>query len=195
MAQDKPGIEHSNDSDLRMVEKYRTSGDLEILGALFEQYMHLVYGVCLKYFKDRDKSQDAVMSIFEKLIIEMEKHQLENFKSWLYVLTKNYCLMQLRSESSERQKKIKLIQDDRSFMESSYELHPIDKENGISDKALEDCIENLKEEQMRCIRLFYYENNCYSEIADQLKMDEKKVKSHLQNAKRNLKICLESGNE
>ena len=183
------------DSDLNLIEKYRHSGDLEILGLLFERYMHLVYGVCLKYFKDRDTSQDAVMSIFEKLITELEKHSVSNFKSWLYVLTRNYCLMQLRAESSEKSKKEKMIKDNSSFMENSFELHPIDKENGISDKALEDCIKSLKEEQMKCILMFYYENISYREIAEQLKMDELKVKSHLQNAKRNLKICLESGNE
>jgi len=188
-------IEYNSDADHRLLEKYRSSGDLEILGILFGKYMDLVYGVCLKYFKNRDKSQDAVMSIFEKLIIELGKHQVENFKSWLYVLTKNYCLMQLRSDSSEKQKNIKMFQDNNSFMENAYELHPIDKDNGISDKALEDCIENLKEDQMKCIRLFYYENRCYREIAEKLKMDENMVKSHLQNAKRNLKICLESGNE
>ena len=103
--------------------------------------------------------------------------------------------MQLRSDSNEKQKKLKMMQDNNSFMENIYELHPIDKDNGISDKALEDCIKNLKEDQMKCVRLFYYDNRCYREIADQLKMDELMVKSHLQNAKRNLKICLESGNE
>ena len=80
-------------------------------------------------------------------------------------------------------------------MENSYELHPIDKDSGIDDQLLEDCIKRLKDEQMQCIRLFYYEKRCYQEIADLLSVDEKKVKSHLQNAKRNLKICLEESNE
>jgi RNA polymerase sigma-70 factor (ECF subfamily) len=189
------GIENNNRADLKLLDKYYASGDLTILGKLFEKYMHLVYGVCLKYLKDRNESQDAVMSVFEKLVVELEKHKVDNFKSWLYVLTKNYCLMQLRSAVSERKKEAGFIKDNISFMENMYEMHPIDRENGISDKALEDCINKLKEEQMNCIMLFYYENRCYREIADTLEMDEARVKSHLQNAKRNLKICLESGNE
>ncbi len=66
--------------------------------------MHLVYGVCLKYLKDREESKDAVMQIFEKLIIEIPKHNIENFRSWLHVVTKNYCLMQLRSDKSENER-------------------------------------------------------------------------------------------
>ena len=66
--------------------------------------MHLVYGVCLKYLKEREESKDAVMQIFEKLIVEIPKHNIENFSSWLHVVTKNYCLMQLRSDKSQSEK-------------------------------------------------------------------------------------------
>ena len=62
---------------------------------------------------------------------------------------------------------------------------------GCLDIALENCIEKLKGEQKKCIQQFYFENKCYNEIARNLLLDEKKVKSHLQNAKRNLKLCLE----
>jgi RNA polymerase sigma-70 factor (ECF subfamily) len=145
------GKENNNRSDLKLLNKYYTSGDLTILGKLFEKYMHLVYGVCLKYLKDRNESQDAVMSIFEKLVVELEKHRVDNFKSWLYVLTKNYCLMQLRTAVKERKKEAGFIKDNISFMENICELHPIDRGNGISDKALEDCIKKLKQEQLKCI--------------------------------------------
>ena len=184
-----------NLSDKEMLERYNRSGDLDILGVLYKRYMPLVYGVCLKYFKDRDDSQDAVIGIFEKLITEMAKHKVENFKSWLYVLTKNYCLMQLRSARSESIKLKAMKAETIAFMENGEELHPIDEDSIVSDKALEDCIKKLKADQMKCVRLFYYESRCYREISEELKLDESKVKSHLQNAKRNLKICLESGNE
>lgn len=185
------GKSDRDESDMRMLENYLASGDLEVLGTLYSEYMHLVYGVSLKYFKDRDESQDAVIGIFEKLIVEIRKHKIENFRAWLYVMTKNWCLMKLRSDKAERSRIRKMYDEETLFMENSYELHPIDKESGIDDQLLEDCINRLKDEQMQCIRLFYFEKRCYREIADRLRMDEKKVKSHLQNAKRNLKICLE----
>jgi RNA polymerase sigma-70 factor, ECF subfamily len=182
-------------SDAELLDEFRSGNDPVVLGELYSDYMHLVYGVCLKYLKDRDESKDAVMQIFEKLLTEIPRHNIENFRSWLHVVTKNHCLMQLRARKSHDEKLGEWAADSIVFMENEEELHPIDGDSSEIDKALEDCIEKLREEQKHCIRLFYYENNCYSEIAIKLGLDEKKVKSHLQNGKRNLKICLEEKNE
>ncbi len=180
-------------SDGELLADYQNSRDMEILGELYQRYMHLVYGVCLKYFGEREKSKDAVIQIFEKLVIEVEKHEISNFKSWLFVVSKNHCLMELRKTKSG---KTLLISDEREmavFMEKEPELHPIDKEpEEINEKALNDCIERLKEEHKQCVRLFYFENKSYREIGSVLNLEEKKVKSFIQNGKRNLKICLES---
>jgi RNA polymerase sigma-70 factor, ECF subfamily len=180
--------------DEDLIAEFSSTRDPEILGELYSGYMHLVYGVCLKYLKDRNEAMDAVMEIFEKLITEVPKHNIENFRSWLHVVTKNYCLMQIRSEKSKDEKMGEWINDQLIFMENSPEMHPIDDEEQGMEKALEECIERLKDEQRACINLFYYENRCYNEIAESLGLDEKKVKSHLQNGKRNLKLCLEDKN-
>jgi RNA polymerase sigma-70 factor (ECF subfamily) len=177
--------------DEELISKFTLTGNLEVLGELYSGYMHLVYGVCLKYLKDRDESQDAVMQIFEKLITEIPKHKIENFRSWLHVVAKNYCLMQLRSEKTNIEKFNQWINDPSVFMETGQVLHPIDNDEPDLEKGLADCIERLKEEQKECIRQFYFENRCYNEIAVNMRLDEKKVKSHLQNAKINLKLCLE----
>ncbi len=184
---------HQKKSDEELLEKFKLSGNLDLLGELYARYMHLVYGVGLKYFKDRDEAQDVVMNVFEKLIVELPKQKVQNFKSWLYVITKNHCLMELRSRKS-KDHKLEGLKIEQEFMESSDEIHPIDREDDSIDKALKDCIEKLKSEQKQCIELFYYKKLCYQELAETLKLDEKKVKSYLQNGKRNLKICLEDKN-
>ena len=180
-------------SDEELLGKFRLSGNLDLLGELFARHMHLVYGVSLKYFKDRDEAQDAVMNIFEKLITDLPKHKVQNFKSWLYVLTKNHCLMEIRSRKST-DRKLEGLKIEQEFMESADEMHPIDREDNSIEDALKNCIEKLKSEQKQCIELFYYKKLCYQEVAEKLNMDEKKVKSYLQNGKRNLKICLEGKN-
>ena len=182
-------------TDAELIEAFTLSGDLEILGQLYADYMHLVYGVCLKYLKNREEAMDAVMQIFEKLIYEIPRHRIENFRSWLHVVTRNYCLMNIRSAKARTEKYNEWINDPGNFMENRYEPHPVDKDQEEMDKALADCIEKLKAEQKECIKLFYFENKCYNEIAKNLELDEKKVKSHLQNGKRNLKLCLEEKNE
>jgi len=179
------------DSDESMLKIYLKTRNMEVLGQLYSRYIHLVYGVCLKYFSDSDKSQDAVIDIFEKVLKEVERFEIANFKSWLYVITKNHCLMALRKEKTDRARTNEFLATE--FMESTTQLHPIDEVETVhSDKQLQDCIEKLKIEQRKCIELFYFENKCYKEIAASLDTSELKVKSGIQNGKRNLKICLES---
>ena len=190
------GKRHQNRSDEELLADFRTAGELVVLGELYLRYVHLIYGVCLKYLKNREEAMDGVMQIFEKLSVEIPKHNILNFRSWLHVVTKNYCLMQLRLEKSEKEKFSEWINDPTVFMETGTDMHPLDDEDYSEsiEGDLEDCIERLKEEQRICIRQFYYENRCYNEISGNLGLDEKKVKSHLQNGKRNLKICLEEKN-
>jgi RNA polymerase sigma-70 factor (ECF subfamily) len=177
-----------------LLEEYRNTGELKILGALYARYMSLVYGVCLKYLQNREDAGDAVMQIFEKLITEVNRHEIQNFRSWLYVLSKNFCLMKLRSEKSGERRMNVWAKEQPDSVEFFPDLHPLDAEDRDEHSALLECIEKLKDEQRDCIRLFYYQNWSYRQIAEILHMEEKKVKSHLQNAKRNLKICLE-GND
>jgi RNA polymerase sigma-70 factor, ECF subfamily len=190
-------ITHQNRENIPdevLVEQYRSSRDLEILGELYGRYMHLVFGLCLKYLQNRDDAGDAVMQVFEKLIVEVPKRDILNFKSWLYVLAKNHCLMQIRSEKAASKRMDKWIEEQEEIMEFYPDLHPIDEAGNDDYPGLKECLEKLKEEQKTCVEFFYYQHKSYREIAQILKMEEKKVKSYLQNAKRNLKICLEEQN-
>jgi RNA polymerase sigma-70 factor, ECF subfamily len=183
-------IQFSDLSDSELIEKYSHEKDLNILSVLYQRYMVLVYGLCMKYLKNREESQDAVMQIFEVLINDVPRFEIRNFKSWLYGVSRNYCLMILRKENTERHK-MEINRD--FFMESTSEMHPIEKteEEAVQEK-LKTCMEQLKEDQRRCVELFYYQEFCYKQIADELNCNENQVKSHIQNGKRNLKICLES---
>ncbi|MDX9904251.1 MAG: sigma-70 family RNA polymerase sigma factor [Bacteroidales bacterium] len=181
-------------SDGELLRKFGEEGDIAILGHLYERYMHLVYGVCLKYLEDREASKDEVMNIFEKLVttVPQQKEEIVNFRTWLYVVTKNHCLMLLRSRKSETAHTEAMLADPTFFMENSSEMHPLEEEESDTER-LRECIERLKEEQRECIRLFYYEGFGYRQIAEKMGMDENKVKSKIQNGKRNLRICMDKG--
>lgn len=179
------------ESDQDLVTKFRNSHDNAYIGELFQRYTHLVYGLSLKYLKNETDSQDAVMEVFEKIIVELKRHKVENFKSWLYSVTKNHCFMKLRKSKTnilhvENFDKFKL-----DFMESDPLTH---LENGQADEAFREklisSLNKLKDEQRKCIELFYFENQSYQEIVAITGYDIKKVKSYLQNAKRNLKLYL-----
>src|SRR5258708_20339649 len=129
----KPG----NTNDDELLNNYRTSGDIAVLGELFEKYVPLIFGVCLKYLKDEDASKDAVMGIFEELIEKVKQHEIKQFRSWVYVLSRNYCLMQIRSG-----KKAEVISLDE-VMEFTPFLHPDENNKEEALKALERCMKNL----------------------------------------------------
>lgn len=175
----------------QLIAQYKISGDLKLLGNLYQNYMPLVYGVCLKYFKDDERSNDAVMQIFEELISKVKQHEIKNFKSWLYVLSRNFCLMDLRKTS-----KVDMISIDEKFMESDVLLHHEDiYEKEKSLHLMEDCIERLNTEQKLSVKLFYLQQKCYTQVAEETGYELKKVKSYLQNGKRNLKLCIEQKSE
>lgn len=179
--------DHSTFSDLELVEQYKESGDLTLVGTLYNRYMTLVYGVCLKYLKDREESRDAVMQIFEKLMVSLKQHEITHFKSWLYVTSRNHCLMALRAKKG---KNFEGISSD--FMENEMLLHlPDEPEMETNLSKLENCIEHLVTEQKDCVKLFYMEQKCYKEIVQITGFDDNKVKSYIQNGKRNLKLCME----
>jgi RNA polymerase sigma-70 factor (ECF subfamily) len=178
-----------NTNDDALLNNYRTSGDLTVLGELFEKYVPLIYGVCLKYLKDEDAAKDAVMGIFEELIVKAKQHKVKQFRSWVYVLSRNYCLMQLRSG-----KKGEAISLDE-VMEFAPLVHPDDNNKEEVLKALERCMEKLIPVQKQSIDLFYLKEKCYKEIAELTGFTLNDVKSYIQNGKRNLKLCLEKNRE
>lgn len=182
-----PFIEHTS-NDLDLISQYKGSGSLDILGALYKPYMDMVYGVCLKYLGDREAAQDAVMAIFEELIVKVKKHTILNFKPWLYQVAKNYCLMQLRS-----QKKYNVVPIDYAPMQLEHISHQDnevwEKENRLTQ--LERCIEQLQQEQRNIVSLFYLQGNSYQQIVETTGMDWGAVKSAIQNGRRNLKNCME----
>lgn len=170
--------------DAALLHQYRQTGNLEVLGALYHRYMHLVYGVSLKYFKDSEESKDAVMQIFEKLVDAIPKQEIHNFKSWLYVVTRNHCLMAIRKHKIE-------VDSQSIFMETDRFQHLNGEEKEEHQASLDKALLNLSEPQRRCVQLFYYQNMSYQEISDETGYQLSKVKSYIQNGKRKLKIYLD----
>lgn len=178
-------------NETHLINRFKASNNIELIGELYKPYMPLVYGVCLKYLSNSELAKDAVMDIFEKLLVELKKHETpENFRVWLYVVAKNFCLMQLRSAKSENSAFKKMSKE---FMENGFDLHPVDVEEPQDlSSVLKECIDKLKEEQRKAIELFYFKKLCYREIAEELCVEEKTIKSSIQNGKRNLKNCIET---
>lgn len=178
-------------TDEQMLADYHESGSLKVLGDLYAKHSEMVYYVCYRYFKESERSKDAVMQIFEELIVKVNKQEINNFPKWLYVVSKNHCLMALRGNKNN------FVVPVDDFVEFSINLHQEDsyqeKEERLS--LLERCLDRLPVKQKVTVDLFFLQEKCYKEVADISGYDLKKVKSFIQNGKRNLKICMERHGE
>ncbi|GAB5539860.1 MAG: sigma-70 family RNA polymerase sigma factor [Salibacteraceae bacterium] len=173
-------------SDEELFRQFSDTADREILAKIFRKHMTLVFGVCKKYLGDKHSAQDATMEVFERLLTNTINTEVKNFRAYLFVLTRNHCLMKKRGE------KAVMIEISDRDMEIATEVHPIDEEKHEQERALKKCLDQLKEMQKTCVERFYLEKKSYLEISGALKLTLNSVKSHIQNGKRNLKICLEA---
>jgi RNA polymerase sigma-70 factor (ECF subfamily) len=183
----------NNLDDGELVAKYKATGDYNCVAVLFQRYSHLILGVCMKYLKDEDDSRDASMQIFEKLLKDLKKHEIQQFKAWLHMVCKNFCLMQLRSGATKLKHHKELVKDTVSFMENTQEVHlTMESEKEIQLNFMEECLKSLNKDQRVCVELFYLQEKSYNEVAEITSYSMNNVKSYIQNGKRNLKNCIES---
>lgn len=174
-------------SDEQLVQLYRRDRNSDSIAELYVRYGHLVFGTCMKYLKNKENAEDISMQLFEKLPLKLMQNEIKYFKSWLYMVTKNECLMYLRKKKEVPMEFIQIESEEET-------INPkIILESKLS--LLEKAIELLKSPQKECIKLFYIEDNSYEQIASLLKLEIKKVKSAIQNGKRNIKLILEDNHE
>ncbi|KAB7732090.1 sigma-70 family RNA polymerase sigma factor [Rudanella paleaurantiibacter] len=183
-------------TDAEYVAAYRESGDLELLGELYERHMDLVYAVCFKYLRDEEESRDAVMQLFEQLIHDLRRHEVSNFKSWLHSVARNHCLMILRSRKTavvEPADGLPPTDDDERTVQRE-PIQPSDDDDAFyleeNLTRMNECLQTLPLQQRQCIELFYLQEKSYVEVAELTGFDLKQVKSFLQNGRRNLKNCM-----
>lgn len=176
---------YKGNTDDELLKLFKSSSDKKIIGEFYERYGHLVFGVCLKILPSKEEAEDLAMSLFEKLAEKMHQHEITYFKSWLYRVTQNECFMYLRKQ------KIRVSDVDLSRIEHEESEKELNQYKEEQLGALEKAIAQLKGEQRRAVQLFYLEERSYKEISELEHWELKKVKSLVQNAKRNLKLLVE----
>lgn len=188
--------DYSAISDEELVQRYRNSHETAYIGELYQRYTHLVFGVCMKYFRNEAEAEDATMQIFEKLINDLKKHHITAFKPWLHIVVKNHCMMHFRKETSQGKKMADLKYEAKGSVENPEESHleeALEKEYIL--QHLHEGIETLKDEQRTCVELFYLKDQSYVQISEATGYSLNEVKSYIQNGKRNLKNFISLKNE
>ena len=173
--------------DKEILQIYYKEGDNELLGILLERYTMLLLGVCMKYLKNEEDAKDSVQQIFLKVINELQKYKVVYFKSWLYMVAKNHCLMKLRDKGKYHSEINEQLLS--SPGEAPEPVSPLEKDLILNH--MEAALKQLNNEQQLCVTLFYLQKKSYQQIAESTGYNIMQVKSHIQNGKRNLKIFIQ----
>lgn len=176
---------HIEDNEL--LQRFYADHNNEWLGILLERYTMLLLGVCMKYLKNDEEAKDAVQQVFLKALNEMHKYKVDFFKSWIYMVAKNHCLMKLRNKGKYTED---LTERFLATPEETTDINNhIEKEKTFTNMA--EAIKQLNKEQQQCVILFYLQKKSYQEITAETNFTLMQVKSHIQNGKRNLKLLME----
>jgi len=173
-------------TDTELLELYYTDGNQQWIGILLERYTLLLLGVCMKYLKDENEARDCVQQIFLKVLTEVSKYRIDYFKSWLYMVAKNHCLMRLRNRNGKYSRELH-----ESLAAAPEENKSELLQNEQTYDLLEESIRELSEEQRQCVILFYLKKKSYSEICELTGFTMMQVKSYIQNGKRNLRLIID----
>jgi len=178
---------YKHTDDLQLLQYFYNDKNNEWLGILLQRYTLLLLGVCMKYLKNEEEAKDAVQQVFLKVITELPKYKVDYFKSWIYMVAKNHCLVKLRDKG-----KIP-IEINEEIHGTSEDLEEVKKqlEKDQLFTSMETALQQLNREQQQCITLFYFEKKSYQEITTTTGYTLMQVKSFIQNGKRNLKLILE----
>lgn len=174
-------------TDQELLDRWYSDRNNEWLGVLLQRYTLLLFGVCMKYIKQEDEARDCVQQIFVKVITELAKYRVEYFKSWIYTIARNHCLMKLRDQHGR-------AAELSESMLAAWDDEPGNNSHQQKEQLLEwmgDALEELGKEQKLCVTLFYLNKRSYQEIASNTGFTLMQVKSHIQNGKRNLKLLME----
>jgi RNA polymerase sigma factor (sigma-70 family) len=174
-------------SDQQLLENFYADHDAKWLGILLPRYTLLLLGVCMKYLKNEEEAKDCVQQVFLKVITELNKYKVEYFKSWLYMVAKNHCLMKIRDSHG----KIPVELTDRNMLATEEQIDKRLEQDDHTIEVMAEALTKLSFEQRQCVTLFYLQKKSYQEISDQTGYTMMQVKSYIQNGKRNLKLMIE----
>lgn len=182
-----PEIQQLTDQEL--LQRFKADNNSDWIGVLFDRYALLLLGMCMKYLKNEEDARDAVQQIFLKVLSDVNKHEIQFFRAWIYQVAKNYCLMQLRQHHMKYKEEI--TDKHAGALAAEAEDKRLYQEKDLLLDNMAQAMNFLNPEQKVCVDLFYLQKKSYQEIADQTGYSLLQVKSYIQNGKRNLKLILE----
>jgi RNA polymerase sigma factor (sigma-70 family) len=177
---------YSSYKDEELVSLYITSQKNEYFEEIYERYANKVYRKCYSFVYNQEKAEDLTHDIFLKLIVKIGTYkETSKFSTWLYSITYNYCMDQIRT----RKKKTEVPLPDQIDISDEDDGDFLDFQSTELAKSLKE----MPSEERAILQMKYQEDFSIKEIAETMKISESAVKMRLLRSKEKLKkIYLEN---
>lgn len=161
---------YQNDDLLRKV----SNGDQRAFSSLIEYYSAKVYAHVLTYIKNPSLAEEITQDIFLKIWeIREDLHAVTNFAGYLYVVTRNRTLSEVR----------KKLSDPRSIRHDILEAGGDDPSKRLEYRQLSDtilsAIEKLPPRRRQVFKMSRFEGLTYEKIAQELNISRGTVNEHI----------------
>jgi RNA polymerase sigma-70 factor (ECF subfamily) len=184
----------------RILIERSKKGDIEAFEKLVEAYQKKVFNIALGMLNNYDDASDIAQEVFIRVFKSIKSFKGESaFSTWLYRITTNACLDELR-KSKNKTKNIVSIDEDIHFEDGEAARQIVDDspspdmivEANELKNIVNDAIEELSEEHKTVIILREIQGFSYEEIADIIKSPQGTVKSRISRARNILKDILKN---
>ncbi len=180
--------------DISQIREFRSSGNKNALAEVYNKYIHLVYGLGLKYFQNRGKAQQLIIDVFKMLVDQAKNSDIANVRNWIYMCAKDLCFKQADEDSISTEQKNDWNNEKKILENNRLRINPIDSDLS-TNYSLRNCVDNLYQPQKNCVKMFYFQSKSYREIAQKLDITENEVKQNISSAKQILKKCVDPSHE
>ena len=175
--------------DFDLIDDAVNNGDEQAFAQLMERYKRPVYHMILKMVRNVDDAEDLTIEAFAKAFKNLHRFKKDyTFSTWLFRIATNNAIDFIRK------KKLETMSLDTSFQDDNGDAVTIDvedhnlnpQERAIKTQKIELIqlfVTKLPPKYQRLVRLRYFEELSYEEIADELDAPLGTVKAQLHRAR------------
>ncbi len=172
-------------SDEELVRLFVLTQKNSFFEELYERYADKVYRKCLTLVKDSARAEDFTHDIFLKLIFKLGSFKEEaRFSTWLYSITYNYCMDQLRVNKKRGETN---LEEELEVADEDVDVSVLIEERDTDARRLHRAIDHLSTEERSILMMKYLDDLSIRDIASVFRITESAVKMRLLRSRENLR--------
>ena len=169
------------------------NGDVNAFNTLVLHYQDLAFGVAYRIMGEPDGAADATQDAFIKAYKKLNTFSDGNFKAWLLRIVTNQCYDLLKYHKRRPRSSLDEMEEENESSRwlKSDSLRPEDQQQQAElFAAIQNCLEDLPEDQRVVAVLCDVEGYDYQTAADIAETSLGTIKSRLSRARTKLRDCL-----